>query len=83
MHRLVSGRMDVEPDQTIEIIMTELDPEVMKIFTKEKVIKFSLNYILACVTLSITNSSPPLGHGRCPSHQTGGHSEHFASDENR
>ena len=25
----------VEPDQTLEIIMTKLDPEVMKIFTRE------------------------------------------------
>lgn len=27
---------DVDPDQTIEILMTELDPEVMAIFTKEE-----------------------------------------------
>lgn len=25
----------IEPDQTLEIIMTKLDPEVMKIFTRE------------------------------------------------
>lgn len=25
-----------EPDQTIEILMTELDPQVMAIFTKEE-----------------------------------------------
>ena len=44
-----------EPDQTLEIIMTKLDPEVMKIFSKEvsssaedaaKVIKtLNLSYI--------------------------------------
>lgn len=27
---------DVDPDQTIEILMTELDPEIMAIFTKEE-----------------------------------------------
>ncbi|CAB4060439.1 speD [Lepeophtheirus salmonis] len=32
LDRYVSGRLDEEPDQTIEIIMTELDPEVMDIF---------------------------------------------------
>lgn len=25
-----------EPDQTIEILMTELDPQIMSIFTKEE-----------------------------------------------
>ncbi len=34
LDRYVTGRVDVEPDQTIEILMTELDPDVMKLFTK-------------------------------------------------
>lgn len=35
LDRYVTGNIDVEPDQTIEILMTDLDPEVMKTFTKE------------------------------------------------
>ncbi len=34
LDRYVTGSVDVEPDQTIEMLMTELDPEVMKLFTK-------------------------------------------------
>ena len=34
--KIVSGRLDEEPDQTIEILMTDLDPSVMDIFTREK-----------------------------------------------
>ncbi len=34
LDRYVTGSVDKEPDQTIEILMTELDPEVMKLFTK-------------------------------------------------
>lgn len=34
--KIVSGRLDEEPDQTIEILMTELDPSIMDIFTREK-----------------------------------------------
>ncbi len=34
LDRYVTGRVDVEPDQTIEILMTELDPEVMRTFSK-------------------------------------------------
>ena len=30
-----SRRMTSEPDQTIEILMSELDPEIMKIFHRE------------------------------------------------
>ncbi len=36
LDRFLSGRIDVEPDQTIEILMTELDPKVMQMFTKSK-----------------------------------------------
>ncbi len=36
LDRYLSGRADVEPDQTIEILMTELDPKVMETFTKAK-----------------------------------------------
>eukprot|EP00095_Tigriopus_kingsejongensis_P005325 maker-scaffold123_size333416-snap-gene-2.18 protein:Tk05325 transcript:maker-scaffold123_size333416-snap-gene-2.18-mRNA-1 annotation:"s-adenosylmethionine decarboxylase proenzyme-like" len=35
LDRYVTGKIDVEPDQSIEILMTELDPEVMKQFTKD------------------------------------------------
>ena len=34
--KIVSGRLDEEPDQTIEILMTDLDPSIMDIFTREK-----------------------------------------------
>jgi hypothetical protein len=30
--------VDVEPDQTIEILMTELNPKIMEIFSKKNVI---------------------------------------------
>ena len=36
LDRVLSGRIDTEPDQTIEILMTELDPKVMELFTKSK-----------------------------------------------
>ncbi len=29
------GRGNMEPDQTLEILMTDLDPNIMRIFTKE------------------------------------------------
>lgn len=35
LDKFLSGRADVEPDQTIEIMMTELDPKVMELFTKK------------------------------------------------
>jgi len=34
LDRFISGRVNLEPDQTIEILMTELDPQVMEIFNK-------------------------------------------------
>jgi S-adenosylmethionine decarboxylase len=34
LDRYLSGRVNLEPDQTIEILMTELDPKIMEIFTK-------------------------------------------------
>ena len=34
--KIVSGRLDEEPDQTIEILMTDLEPSIMDIFTREK-----------------------------------------------
>ena len=34
MEQYLSGRSNPDPDQTIEILMTELDPKIMKIFTK-------------------------------------------------
>ena len=37
LDRYVTGRVDMEPDQTIEILMTDLDPEVMKLFTRSAV----------------------------------------------
>ena len=36
LDRYLTGKVDMEPDQTIEILMTDLDPEVMKIFTKQE-----------------------------------------------
>ena len=36
LNKFLSGRVDVEPDQTIEILMTELDPEIMETFTKKR-----------------------------------------------
>ncbi len=38
LDRYLSGRVDVEPDQTIEILMTELNPKIMEIFSKKNVI---------------------------------------------
>jgi len=35
--RYVTGAFDAEPDQTIEILMTELDPEVMKVHGHEDI----------------------------------------------
>lgn len=32
----IENMLSIEPDQTIEILMTDLDPEVMAIFTKEE-----------------------------------------------
>lgn len=29
------GRGNMEPDQTLEILMTDLDPKIMRIFSKE------------------------------------------------
>ena len=37
LDRYITGCVDMEPDQTIEIMMTELDPEIMKTFTKNVV----------------------------------------------
>lgn len=37
LDKYLSGRADVEPDQTIEILMTDLDPKVMQLFTKNHV----------------------------------------------
>ena len=37
LDKYLSGRADVEPDQTIEILMTDLDPKVMELFTKNRV----------------------------------------------
>ena len=37
LDKYLSGRADVEPDQTIEILMTDLDPKVMQLFTKNQV----------------------------------------------
>ena len=34
MEQYLSGRSNPDPDQTIEILMTELDPKIMEIFTK-------------------------------------------------
>lgn len=34
LDRYLTGQVDTEPDQTVEILMTELDPEIMKIFWK-------------------------------------------------
>ena len=31
----VANKNNVEPDQTLEVLMTDLDPEVMRIFTRE------------------------------------------------
>ena len=36
LDRYLTGKVDMEPDQTIEILMTDLDPEIMKIFTKQE-----------------------------------------------
>ena len=36
LNRFLSGRVDLEPDQTIEILMTELDPKIMQTFTRSK-----------------------------------------------
>lgn len=36
LNKIMSGRVDTEPDQTIEILMTELDPHVMETFTKKR-----------------------------------------------
>lgn len=32
----IENLLSLEPDQTIEILMTDLDPDVMAIFTKEE-----------------------------------------------
>ena len=37
LDKYLSGHVDVEPDQTIEILMTDLDPKVMALFTKNRV----------------------------------------------
>ena len=37
LDKYLSGRLDTEPDQTIEILMTDLDPKVMALFTKNRV----------------------------------------------
>lgn len=36
LDRFLTGKVCMEPDQTIEILMTDLDPEVMKLFTKQE-----------------------------------------------
>ena len=35
--KYLSGHVDVEPDQTIEILMQDLDPRIMEKFSKKKV----------------------------------------------
>ena len=37
LDKYLSGRVDVEPDQTIEILMTDLNHKVMELFTKNRV----------------------------------------------
>lgn len=39
MQRHIENIQSNEPDQTIEILMTELDPQIMSIFTKEECAK--------------------------------------------
>lgn len=39
MQRRIENIQSTEPDQTIEILMTELDPKIMSIFTKEECAK--------------------------------------------
>lgn len=36
MQRRIEDVKSIEPDQTIEILMTELDPQIMSIFTKDE-----------------------------------------------
>ena len=37
LDKYLSGHVDVEPDQTIEILMQDLDPSVMEKFSKKSV----------------------------------------------
>ena len=37
LEKYLSGCVDVEPDQTIEILMQDLDPKVMEKFSKKNV----------------------------------------------
>ena len=37
LDKYLSGHVDVEPDQTIEILMQDLDPKVMEKFSKKTV----------------------------------------------
>ena len=37
LDKYLSGDVDVEPDQTIEILMQDLDPKVMEKFSKKNV----------------------------------------------
>ena len=54
LDRFLSGRIDTEPDQTIEILMTDLDPEIMETFTKSK----ALNGVEA-TEVKLPNVFPP------------------------
>ena len=36
LNKIMSGRFDVEPDQTIEILMTDLDPHIMEMFSQKR-----------------------------------------------
>jgi hypothetical protein len=64
LDRYLSGRADVEPDQTIEILMTELDPKVMETFTKAKfksgreatAVRIYLSFFLSLQLLSMPHS---------------------------
>ena len=37
LDKYLSGHVDVEPDQTIEILMQDLDPKIMEKFSKKNV----------------------------------------------
>lgn len=44
----------IEPDQTIEILMTELDPDIMGIFTKEECLNSKVATEVRTIDLQIT-----------------------------
>ena len=55
LDKYLSGDVDVEPDQTIEILMQDLDPSVMEKFSKKTVATGKEATIVSITIIQLSN----------------------------